>query len=74
MAENPPAGAVAVPVRQTWNNPPINRWRILAAFYSFIVLGESIYLYLEAMGLVGRGLNYGEFCWLTWMVCVCGKV
>ncbi|KAF8421639.1 MFS transporter [Tirmania nivea] len=40
-AENPPAGAVAAPARQTWNNPPINKWRILAAFYSFIIMGMN---------------------------------
>ena len=39
-AELVPEGALAVPVLQTWNNPSINKWRILAAFYSFIVLGE----------------------------------
>lgn len=37
--ENLPAGVVGVPARQTWNSPPINKWRILAAFYSFIVFG-----------------------------------
>ncbi|KAF8456936.1 major facilitator superfamily domain-containing protein [Terfezia claveryi] len=41
LAENPPAGAVAVPARQTWNNPSINKWRILAAFYSFTILGMN---------------------------------
>ena len=37
---DPPPGAVVAPVLMTWNNPPINRWRLLAAFYGFLVLGE----------------------------------
>ncbi|RPB19566.1 MFS general substrate transporter [Terfezia boudieri ATCC MYA-4762] len=41
LAEIPPAGAVVVPARQTWNNPSINKWRVLAAFYSFIILGMN---------------------------------
>ncbi|KAF8461377.1 major facilitator superfamily domain-containing protein [Kalaharituber pfeilii] len=37
----PPDGTVVVPARQTWNNPPVNKWRILATFYSFLVLGMN---------------------------------
>lgn len=36
---DPPASATAA--LQTWNNPPVNKWRILAAFFSFIVLGMN---------------------------------
>lgn len=40
--ETLPEGTVAIPALQTWNNPPINKWRILAAFYGFIVMGEYL--------------------------------
>ena len=39
-SDTPPEGRVAVPALQMWNSPPVNKWRVLAAFYSFIVLGE----------------------------------
>jgi len=44
---------------EKWNEPRINFWRVLATFYSFIVVGANDGAY--GVGSTG-GTIYSEFC------------
>ncbi|KAI9372289.1 major facilitator superfamily domain-containing protein [Aspergillus egyptiacus] len=41
QASEPSPDAPIARVKQRWNEPPINKWRIIAAFASFAVVGAS---------------------------------
>lgn len=51
QAFGPSAEVAIAPAKQKWNDPPINRWRLLATFVSFAVVGASD-------GVYGVSLSY----------------